>query len=195
MNRNTKIILAVLAGVLVLCVCLAVGGLLIVRNVGDSLVIDDPGEISDAANEIADYTLPPGYQEEGVINFLFGKMLMISAGDTTSSTALPVIMFMQLSEDLVANQEDFQTQSELGLEQALGRRNLNLAYVGEQNAIIRNENVALMTYEGVDENGTPFRQVISEIFPGKSGPTMLFIIGPIRGWDESKIDTFIRSLR
>jgi hypothetical protein len=195
MNRNTKIILGVLGGILIICLCLVVGGLLAVRNLGNSLVIDNPEEIRAAANGIADYALPPGYQEEGVINFIFGKMLMISAGDTTGPSARPVIMFMQLPADLLTDEEGLRAQTELGIQQAFGNRQYSLEYVGERNAIIREENVSLLIYEGVDENGVPFRQIISEVFPGKAGPTLLFILGPIRGWDDGEIDAFIRSLR
>jgi hypothetical protein len=195
MNRNTKIILGVLGGVFGICLCLVVGGGLALRNLGDAMVIDNPAEIGAAADGIADYTLPPGYQEEGVINFIFGKMLMITAGDSLGPGARPVIMFMQLPDEMLADQEDLRAQSEMGIQQALGSGEYDLAYVGERNAIIREENVSLLIYEGVDANGTPFRQMISEVYSGKAGPTLLFIMGPIRGWDEKEVDSFIRSLR
>jgi hypothetical protein len=195
MNRNTKIILGILGGLLGVCLCLSVAGFLVFRNLENSLIVDDPAEISALAGEIADYTLPPGYREEGVINFIFGKMLMITAGEPSSRNARPVIMFMQLPEEFLADEAELQAQSELGIQQALGSGDYDLAYVGEQNAIIREENVTLFIYEGVDENGTPIRQIISEVFAGKAGPTILFVIGPIRHWDQPEINAFVRSLR
>ncbi|NJN55933.1 MAG: hypothetical protein HC804_15015 [Anaerolineae bacterium] len=56
------------------------------------------------------------------------------------------------------------------------------------------QEVALGTYEGTDENGTGFRQILG-VFEAKSGsPAMLMIMGPSDNWDEGGISQFIDSL-
>jgi hypothetical protein len=79
MNQTIIIIIVV---VLALCLCGCVVGYIALRiggqAVAENMVVSDPEEVGAAASEIAEYDLPAGYKEEGVVNFLFGKMVMIS---------------------------------------------------------------------------------------------------------------------
>jgi hypothetical protein len=63
MSRNNKIILVVAAGVLVACLCLAVGGLFAFNQVagivGNIMTSNDPAAAAAAGQNMLDYTLPP----------------------------------------------------------------------------------------------------------------------------------------
>ena len=72
MSRNNKIILAIVAVLLGLCMCVCIAGVLLAGSAGwliQTAVVTDPAKVAPLAAGIADYDPPPGYQQAGV-NFL-----------------------------------------------------------------------------------------------------------------------------
>jgi len=77
----------------------------------------------------------------------------------------------------------------------MGNFDLDLELVDKQTATIRGQPVELFIYEGADREGTPVRQVVSQLFEGKSGLVMLLIMGPEAGWDQAEVEAFLQSIR
>lgn len=200
MSKNTKIILGIVGGVIVLCMCVCLGGWAALKIGGTSLAetmaIDDPAEAATLGHGMLDYTLPAGYQEKIAINFFVMKMVLISPGNTNIQDSSQTIMMMaEFPSSFVSNEEDMRDQLRQQMNQTVGERNWKMEFVEEVPRVIRGQEVNLMIYEGVDENGTPMRQIISNTFKGKNGQMILWMAGSKAGWDQPAIDTFINSIR
>lgn len=201
MSRNTKIALGILVAVVVLCVAVVAGGSVIlrwVRTFGDRMMVDDPEEAAAFADTIAEYDLPPGYQEQAGINLVVFKMLVIAPSDSASDgLAEPIIMLMQTSKAVLddADREDLKRQMQTSAEREFREEGFDTRLVAEEETVIAGDETTLFTYEGTDEEGNAFRQVLSDWFVVNEKPTLLMIMGPIQGWDEDEIDAFIHSIR
>jgi len=196
MDRNTKIVLGIVLGLVLLCVCGGVGGCIALNSLGgrlfERMVIDDPAEIEQMVDEIVDYDLPPGYAEEGGMDMFFAQMLIISPDDGSDR---PFIMFMQLDAKVNMDEVEARTQFQQSMETRLQQGDVSLEFVDSTTVTIRDEEVELSTYEGVDEDGNEFREIISEMFDSKGGPTMLLVAGRVEEWNQTEINTFIKSIR
>ncbi len=200
MSKNTKIILGIVGGIIVLCMCVCLGGWLALRIGGKSLVetmaVTTPAEAAAMAHGMIDYTLPPGYQENLAMNFWVAKMVIISKGGAvTSDPTQTMIMMAEFPSSLEMNAEDMRNQLQQQMSQTTGQREWKMELVDQQATVIRGQDVTLMIYKGVDENGVVVKQMVSSIFTGKNGNIMLWIGGAEAGWDQYAIDAFIGSIR
>lgn len=199
MSRNNKIILGVVAGVLLACLCLAVGGLFafnqIVGLVSSLVTSDDPAAAAAAGQSMLDYTLPPGYAEQASFDIAFMKMVMAGEGSLESGSIRPVIFLVEIGPEANMEEEELRRQMQLGLRRSLSWQNLDMELVEQSTMTLRGREVSLLHYEGVDGEGNRFKQIISGLFPGKNGLIMLWILGPEQGWDQAEIDGFLQSIR
>jgi hypothetical protein len=200
MSKNTKIILGIVGGIVILCICVCLGGWAALKIGGNSLVKTmaktDPVEAAAMAHNMIDYNLPPGYQENLAMNFVVAKMVIISKGDAvTNDPSRTMIMVAEFPSSLEMNEEDMRSQLQQQMGQTTGERNWKMELVEQKTVVIRGQNVNLMTYKGVDENGVAVKQMVSSLFAGKNGNIMLWIGGAEAGWDQYAIDTFIGSIR
>lgn len=192
-NNNRRIWIGLGAAAL-FCLCaVVVAGYLFVQ-MGRQLqqgVKTDPEGASEAAHAIADYELPPGYQERMSMNFLVYSFVMIGP-ESLGTTTGPLIMLAQF-DPMGTSQEQMEQQIRQSFEQQAGRRGMNMELLKVEKMTIRGEEVELTTYEGTDESGDVIRQLITT-FPGKDGTAMLMVMGPAEGWDQDVIDDFVRSI-
>ncbi len=195
MSRNTKIVLGIIGGLFILCICAGVVAFLALRSAGPLVeramtVTEKPEEVTDIAQGIVDYTLPAGYSEQfGMSFFGFDVAAFGSAGP-----AKQMIMLMQFPESAGLSQAEMEQQMQQATERQMGRRNYQLPVVGETTTTIRDQRITLTIREGTDSDGTAIRQV-SGVFQGKSGIVMLMIMGNRQNWDQEAVDAFIASLR
>ena len=70
----------------------------------------------------------------------------------------------------------------------------DLRVVGRQETTIKGEKVVLTISQGSNSQDQPYR-MLSGIFQGKGGPTLLWIGGPVSSWDQAELDAFIASIR
>jgi hypothetical protein len=152
----------------------------------------DPEAAAEAAHKIADYDLPEGYQEQVAMDIMFYSFVMIGSENSTGILTGPMFMLAQFQAGV--NQEQMEEQLRQSFEQQAGNRGLNMSLVNVEEKTIRGEETQVATYEGSDENGHVFRQVITS-FPGKDGIAMLMIMGPVESWDQDLVDAFIESIR
>jgi hypothetical protein len=152
----------------------------------------DPEAAAQAAHKIADYDLPEGYQEQVAMEIMFYSFVMIGPESSTGMLNGPMFMLAQFQAGV--NQEQMEEQLRQSFEQQVGNRGLNMSLVNVEEKTIRGEETQVATYEGSDDNGHVFRQVITS-FPGKDGIAMLMIMGPVESWDQDLVDAFIESIR
>ncbi len=186
MSRTTKIILGVLAGVLVLCLCVGIGGFLLMGRLVSNSVSTSSGDAAATARQITDYTLPAGWSEETAVHLMGVSMVIIRAGSSRSVATL-----MQLPASSQGSEALFEQQ----MRQAAGA-NLpgQMAEVGQRQATLRGQPVTLTISEGKDASGLTYRQLMGS-FQGKGGTALLMIAGPVSEWNQSSIDSFLASMR
>jgi len=192
-NKNTKWIWLGLGGAALFCLCAVAVAFFMFYRVGQQVkegVKTDPESASKAAHEIVDYDLPTGYQERMSMDILIYSFVMI--GPESSNLDQPLIMLAQFQAGV--DQKQMEQQLRQSFEQQSGSRGMNMKLVEVKKMTIRGEETEVAIYEGSDENGNSFRQLITA-FPGKDGTAMLIIMGDAQGWDQSIIDDFIESIR
>ncbi|MEN8241998.1 MAG: hypothetical protein ABFS17_08765 [Chloroflexota bacterium] len=191
-SKTTKTILIIL-GVLMLCCCVVVGGGYWALTSGfeyfaDSMIVDDPAQIQEAADELADYQLPVGYQEEFVMDILGFKALFI-----THSSKNSVIMLMQFNESLFGDVDQARQQFQDTFLQQFQGESIQFTPVGQEQVVIRGQETTLFIYEGSDSAGTDYEQWVS-VFNGKNGTVMLMVYGAVGSLDQAELFSFLDSI-
>lgn len=191
MSRNTKIALAVVGGLVGVC-CLV--GLIVVvaapsvlSSVFGDVVSSSPEEAAATGQEIAEYTLPAGYQEEAAINILNTKMVII-AGDNNNMA----LVMMQFPSSY--NEEQMREQIQQSWGQQTGQSGTNMELIEERPITIRDQSTTLAIMEGTDANGNSVRQEFTS-FVGENGLVMLMAVGEPESFDQDAVDSFLESIR
>jgi hypothetical protein len=197
MNKNTKIIVGVVSGVCFICIVLCIVGYFGLGWLGKSFVnsalTEDPQKVRTIASEMADYDLPPAYHEQMVMNMVFVKMLFLVPENMNLND--PMIMLAQMNSNLGGmSEEQMEAQVQQSAEQNFNKNGASVHLVDQHSVTIRNQDVMLYVYEGVDENGNPIRENVTTFFDGKNGKLMLMIMGRIEGWNQAELDAFITSI-
>jgi hypothetical protein len=102
-------------------------------------------------------------------------------------------MIMLAQFQVTTNRQQMEQQMRQAFEQRSGRGGLSMKLVEVKKMTIRGEEVEVTTYEGTDDSGLVFRQLITT-FPGKDGTAMLMIMGAAQFWDTEEMDQFIESI-
>lgn len=194
-NKNKWIWIG-LGAALLFCCCAVLAAYLVFRQAGQTLqdgMKTDPESAAQAAHKIADYDLPPGYQEQMSMDILFYSFVIIAPDTDTQPTTSPLIMLAQFSQTGM-DREQMEQQLRQAFEQQSGQRGADMQVVEVKNMVIRGEEVEVTIFEGTDTNGYVMRQLITS-FPGKDGTAMLMITGSPSTWDDKVIDDFIESIR
>lgn len=194
-NKNKWIWIG-LGAALLFCCCAVLAAYLVFRQAGQTLqdgMKTDPESAAQAAHKIADYDLPPGYQEQMSMDILFYSFVIIAPDTDTQPTTSPLIMLAQFSQTGM-DREQMEQQLRQAFEQQSGQRGADMQVVEVKNMVIRGEEVEVTIFEGTDTNGYVMRQLITS-FPGKDGTAMLMIMGSPSIWDDDLIDDFIESIR
>ncbi len=204
MSKNTKIILGIVLGIVVICGIVAIAGVigvgLIGKSVADgSLYTDDPEKLAEEASKILSYELPDGYREQALMNIIVGKMLMISQSDLSNSDyTTPVIVIMQLSSliaDGSTSQEDFQRQMEQNMTTTSGGEQLDLELVEEKTMTIAGQETPLLVYEGTNSKGVEVREITTGLFEVNGKSVMVMITGQKSNWPEEDMNAFLSSIQ
>jgi hypothetical protein len=200
MSGRAKVIIIVLVVVMLLCLAGVAGCVLVPKLMGSALeksvIIDDPAQAAQQAREIIDYRLPAGYKELAVMNVVVYKMAILGAGDSMDSVGpKPIIMIGQFADVGEMKEEDMRQQFEQGMQQAMGRSDIQLKKVADRQMTIRGQKVTVLEYVGTDENGNKLRQLITSMFEGKSGNVMVIVTGAADDWNQKDVDFFLRSIK
>jgi hypothetical protein len=191
-SNNNKWIWIGLGAAVLLCCCSVIVAMLVFRQIGKTMqegMKTDPSSASQAAHEIADYTLPDGYQEQMAMDILFYSFVMIAPESGTAGK--PIIMLAQFQAGV--DDKQMEQQIRQSFEQQSGRRGMTMELKEVKKMMIRGEERQVAIYEGADQSGVSMRQLVAT-FPGKDGTAMLMIMGSPAGWDDDEINQFIESI-
>src|SRR6185436_3687983 len=145
----------------VLCVCAAAVTVLVLREAA-SRVTDsfktDPTSIAEVSHGIAEYDVPPGYQESMAMSLFTYDMVAITPIADSGSGSM--IMMMQFAGAASANQEEMQR----AMEQQTGQPESQMTIVESRTEIIRGEEVAVTISESTTQ-GIKLRQLVA-VFRG-----------------------------
>jgi hypothetical protein len=190
-KKNNRWIWIGVGGAFLFCLCAVAAAVLLFTNVQRQFeqgMKTDPASAAKAAREIADYELPPGYQEESALDFFIYTMVMISDPATPGK---PLITLAQFQAGV--DKEQMEQQLRQAAEQQGGQRGFTMTVVETKTMTIRGVETEVIIYEGTDQDGDVMRQLITT-FPSKDGTAMLMIVGNAQSWDQEEIDTFLESI-
>ncbi len=193
MSRNAKIALIILGTLTVICLGLCGIGYFLLPRLAQNVVSQKPEDAKRVGAEIADYTLPEGYQEFMGMNFLVYKMVMIAPARDDGQIRNGMA-FMLLGMDFTGgNQADMERQMQQSFQQQYGRSGSTMKYVGTETATIRDKHVTLTIAESEGGSAT-LRQAIGT-FEGKNGLVMVMVMGDVDEWDDSLMREFLGSIK
>lgn len=192
MSKNTKIILGIGIGLLVMCVCgaLATFGALSWFGIAIGQQFEpNPEKVAQIASKIADFKLPPGYTTEYGIEVADFALASYSPGDDHSH-----IMFIQMPPDSKVDQVTLERQMTQVTQPRSRNRPSNLTAVGTTQATVRGQAVKFAISEGTNSEGQAYRQMRG-MFQGKGGLALLMVEEPTSRWNQATVDAFIASIR
>jgi len=193
MSRNTKVILAVISGLIVVGGCISLAAILFFQNSARSLsrtVVSDPTAVAAVSAEIATFAVPAGYEETGMnlLGLYRGVILSQSGADQNRH------MILLFGVPNISEQE--QAQFENLLKQRMDQASSDIQWEAPTTrpVQIRSQQVEMVTRKGTNQNGEAY-QMESVVFQGVNGSVILLIAGPQQGWDQEIFDKFIHSIR
>ncbi len=167
---------------------------LVVLIVAGCNMVDAPqlttnrARIEELAAEIADFDLPAGYAPEYGGSWRGATLAAYHVGDGPRH-----LVFLQAEEG--SDLAELNTEAALA-EVTSGEESYysGLTEVEVREVVIRGETTSMVVSEGVNGEGTAYRQVTAP-FTGKGGPALVNLTGPINGWDWAVVEAFLASIR
>jgi hypothetical protein len=192
MSRNTKILLAVLAGLLGLCACTVVGVVTIGGVLFNRVASVEPARVEQVAVRVGGPELA-GPEFAGMApEWAFDLLGIQAVGYRAGSNHL---ILARVPETFSMDVEELQRQ----MRQAIGDHegyqwyHTKMQIVGTQKVQVGDQDVDVTIAEGESGSG-PYRQV-SGLYESPEGHTFFAIGGPIATWDQREVDAMIGALR
>ncbi len=192
MSKNTKIILGIVIGLLVVCVCGAIvtfGALGWFGAILGQQFEPNPEKVTQIASKIADFKLPSGYKADYGIEVADYAFVSFSPGDDHSH-----IMFIQMPADSKIDQVALERQMTQITQSRSNKRPSRLTTVDTRQVSVRGQSVRFVISEGTNSEGQAYRQMTG-MFQGKGGTALLMVEEPTSRWNQAAIDAFIASIR
>lgn len=184
MNRNAKIGITVIVGIVLLGICACIGVFIYLGGRVVQSIVTDPDEIAKMRQEIAEYDVPEGYNENAMR--LFGIQAIILSGYGSPEN----IFLMSFPTNTELSQEDI----DKALEQ-MSQQNQNAVWeqVDILPVTIQGQSVSMIVSEGSVGEYTQRRMQC--YWQGDHGMLALQISGSVEDWDQSIVDAFLASIR
>ena len=191
MNKQLKMALAVIAGVVVLCGTGYVAIYFIAKQaIGQMMPITDPVRASKIGHEIVNYTLPPGYCEQSASSALGYKVVTI--GPQSGITNAMTITLMEGPIGSNGSREEALQETDLTQENIDDRY---MRTVSTQTVTIQGRPVILATFESIESDSQVHRWV-NGIFPGKGNTEVAILAASMKdAWDQAALDSFLASIK
>lgn len=193
MSRNSKIALIVVGTLAVICVGLCGIGYFLLPRLAENMVSQKPEDAKRIGAEIAEYTLPDGYQEFMGMNFLVYKMVMIAPSRDAQFRDGLAFMLMGMNVP-TGNQAEMERQMQQSFQQQYGQSGSAMKYVGTEQVMIRGKQVTLTLTESEGGSTARLRQAIGT-FEGKNGLVMVMVMGDANAWDDALMREFLGSIQ
>ncbi|MFM8319704.1 MAG: hypothetical protein ACKOC5_02230 [Chloroflexota bacterium] len=199
MTRNTKIILGVLAGLVLVCLCgvgaafgLGLFGMKKAVDFASQNVVTDAQDVDAVAAKIAGFDLPEGFSSEFGMSLMGFDMVGYQGSDEHSH-----IMFIQFPPqvDMDAQQMEEQLKQALQNNGQYNSGDTQMEYVDSFDVTIKGQTVTAAVAEGKSgADGAPFRQATA-VFESSSGKALVLYIAPASAWDQATVEAFFGSIR
>jgi len=189
-TRNTKILLVVLAGLLLLCVCGSIGVVALSGWLISRTATTQPASIGDIGSEIADFQLPADFVPDYAVNIAGIKLVAYRPRSGSGHIMLAQVP-EGISVDAAKLEEEIRSTAR---SRGYTWFDEKMQVVGEEQITIRGQETTLITAEGMSHSSGAFRQVTAS-FHGKAGPAWVMVIRPISEWDQAQVDAFLASIR
>jgi hypothetical protein len=189
--RTRNAIIIVLAVLVVFCLGACAAFLLAGRSLGNLIgksVVEDPGQVSTVAADIADFNLPGGFAPKAGFHMLGFTMAMYATSDNQS-----MITLIQMPTSNTITDEDIQKMRDQSERQA-GRQLQNFRILSTKDATIRGEPAKIIIQEGTTDNNVTIRQELVA-FSGKSGTALLMVMAPVDQWNQAAYDKMVKSIK
>lgn len=202
MKNRLWVIVLVVVGVLSLLCC--AGGAVALVYVPDmaetmieNMIIEDPAEVEAMGQEIANYTLPDGFNHQMAMNMFGINMVFISDGVPSPTDGVDeytyLIMLMRIPSAF-GDSQDIEEQARQSFAEQTGA-NFNTQVVDTREIVLNGRTTTLTVEEGTDENGVDIRQMYATFQTPTGDPAVLFISGSILFWDEAVVNQFLDSMQ
>lgn len=191
MSKNTKIIIGVIAGVLVLCmiacgVSVLAFGWFSERVVTNAVIEGE--ETGSTQAEIAELDMPARFTAGGGMSLLGVKMVVYQS---TNEKEVAVLMQMPVQSEI--NDETIRQLQE-GMGRSTNRRFNNMKTVETRDVTVRGQSGKVIIQEGTDDQGNQYRLMMTA-FQGQSGVAMLLIGAPTGDYNQAEYDAIVDSIR
>jgi hypothetical protein len=191
MSTTLKILIAIVAGTLLICLAAGLIGIFLFRSTG--LVIANqvqaqPEKAVRVGSEIAEYDVPEGFPDVFSAQLAGYKMVGYTGSDSHSH-----IYFFQLPADVTVDLSDMEKELKQTFPSSTDSYR-DIRVVDTQPGRIAGQDVTLVISEGINHEGETFREV-SAAFQGNGGQAMVVFSRPIASWNQAEVDTFLASIR
>ncbi len=193
MSKQTKIIIGVIAGILVLCLAICVVGALWFNIIGKRIASDakpDPQKAVQTASEIADFTPPAGYQPSTGMKILGYTIVVYTSGESSSTNML---MLMQIPGTADINDATI-VQMQQAIETQSGRQMNNMKVVETRDLTIRGKPARVIVQEGSYAGNLATIRQMMVVFQGKGGVAMLMTTASADAWNQQEMDQMVESI-
>ena len=187
MSKTTKIILGAVAAVIVLCIGVSIAGGLLAGNALKDVTTQDPDKVRERAAQIAEFTVPAGFEPAMAVSVL-GVNMPMYINDRQGAS----LFFIQVPAAAGAN-ADATIQNSIDNNFSQGAK-IHWSSVGDANFKIRGAAVVGRTRLGELENGTKVK-MIQVPFAGKGGPAAVLLMAPESLWDQKQVDAVLASIK
>ncbi len=186
MSRNAKIILVVGGTVLFSCVLLCIASVLLLPRLAQNMFVQDPAQAKRIGEQIAEYTLPPGYREFMGMDVFTTQMVVLTPPNNRGVS----IILMQV-RTVTYNRDQMEEQ----MRQAMQRQfqGGNFQRVAEEPVTIQGKATTMAVSESQSTRGS-LRQATG-LFAAKSGIGMIMAMGLTSEWDWQVVKNFCGSIR
>ncbi|MGE5140264.1 MAG: hypothetical protein ACM3JD_12435, partial [Rudaea sp.] len=132
MSRNTRILLGIGASVFVFCGLLCGLIVLLLPRVAQNAFSTSATRGQEVGKQIADYTLPAGYEEQAALDLLIEKLVMLEPEDHVG----PTLTLFQINSPYISR-EELDQQFRQALSSSLPNGSGEYQKVGERTVTIK----------------------------------------------------------
>ncbi len=197
MSRNTKIVVGVVVGLLLLCACgvaafLGIGMFTAGKAVSfvNNNISSEPEEVNANLGRIADVEPPQGFTPTAGVNIMSMTLVGYNGPDERSQ-----LMLIQFPAGANLNIEEMQKQMQrIAGSNTPMNTNLEMKVIDETEVTVRGQTVPAYISEASDDGGRTFNQMTVK-FDGKVGPTLLVYGAPADAFDPAAIEDWLASMK
>jgi len=188
MSTAGKIIIALIAGSLLICLAVGVIGVLFFRST-NSVVnrIMDPVAAVSVGSEIAEFEVPEGFDDPFSAHLAGYRMVAYTGTDGYSH-----IYFFQMPPGETIDVSNMESEFQRTFSTSDSFTDMQVVDTGP--VTIAEQDVTLVTSEGTNHDGDPYREVTA-VFQGKGGQALVVFSRPTASWDQAEVDAFLASIR